>query len=259
MITTIQPLTTDICITPTTAWYICVANRIGKEHIAAFREGNYADASEDVQRKWCQVMLFFLPHVTCEYTGWSIKVRKGASECSTASDEALVMWMLQCYGSTWEEEAWEDASPKKRRIELIEMLDHSGNETDSSTVGSPKVQTAGSPKVPSAIEGKKRKGKHHSQNELGLFLDILRKITHNRSNKTATRTWEEALQREALKQDCKSKSKSNIENTESAYAGKMTVRKQKKQRFVMPYHDTTNEETPIPYRAASSTTDTYAV
>jgi hypothetical protein len=70
--------------------------------ITQFWKGKYEDADPDVQRKWCHVMLHFLPCVCSSYHKWEIKKNTPISQVTHATDEALVTWFLLCYISDWD-------------------------------------------------------------------------------------------------------------------------------------------------------------
>ena len=129
--------------------------------IEKFRVGNYADADEDTKTKWCHVMLHFLPCVCSNYTKWDIKQKQEASVVSTPSDEALVLWILQCYVSAWEEELKKEPATGRKR---------------------------------------KQKGPHMSHMHLQLFKDTLDRVIAARKDSLTGLEWDLALMVEATRQ-----------------------------------------------------------
>jgi len=132
--------------------------------IAKFRVGSFNNADEDVKKKWCHVILHFLPCVCSTYSKWDIKKTKPVSEVSDVSDEALVLWFLQFYVSDWVLQISEDReanpSPQKRR---------------------------------------KKEGKHKSKSELSEFLKIYERVASAR--KETGNGWDKALMEEAKLQN----------------------------------------------------------
>ena len=130
--------------------------------VAKFRVGSYADADNATKRKWCHVMLHFLPCVCSNYTKWDVKQKQAASVVSTPSDEALVLWILQCYVSAW-------------HVELtIE---------------------------PAAGRKRKQKGPHMSHMHLQLFKDMLDRVIAARKDSVTGSDWDLALMVEANHQN----------------------------------------------------------
>ena len=77
---------------------------VTKEDIACFREGNFIEASENIKEKWCMVMLDLLPSIGSMYTKL-IRAESLATEVTTVSDEAILLWWLHLYGRMWSKEA----------------------------------------------------------------------------------------------------------------------------------------------------------
>ena len=135
--------------------------------IEKFRVGKFNNADEDVKKKWCHVMLHFLPCVCSTYSKWDIKKTRPVSKVSDVSDEALVLWFLQFYVSDWDLKISEDREanphPEKRR---------------------------------------KKEGKHKSQSELGEFLEMYERV--KKARKETGNGWDEAIMEEAELQSSKS-------------------------------------------------------
>ena len=109
------------------------------DEITQFRKGNYKNADKDVQRKWCQVMLHFLPCVCSKYHKWDIKKYTPISQVTHATDEALVLWFLKCYIEDWD----------KMYEDQLKIQDT--NQTN---------------------KRRRKEGKHKSMEELGEYLKL---------------------------------------------------------------------------------------
>lgn len=140
------------------------ADSITLADIEKFRVGSFNNADEDVKKKWCHVMLHFLPCVCSTYSKWDIKQSQPVSEVSDVSDEALVLWFLQFYASEWVLKISEDREanppPKKRP---------------------------------------KKEGKHKSKSELGQFVQMYERVASAR--KETKNGWDEAIMDEAERQN----------------------------------------------------------
>ena len=139
---------------------------ITKTEIAQFREGFYKDANPNIQRKWCHVMLHFLPCVCSNYNKWEIKINTPLSQVTSASDEALVLWFLKCYIDDWDK-LYED---RRQEQDLVRTN-----------------------------KRRRKEGKHKSNEELGEFLDLHASIIQARQEKG--KGWDEALMEMARLQD----------------------------------------------------------
>ena len=132
--------------------------------IKKFRVGSFKNADEDVKKKWCHVILHFLPCVCSTYSKCDIKKTRPVSEVSDVSDEALLLWFLQFYASDWALQISEDqeanAPPTKRH---------------------------------------KREGKHKSKSELGEFLQMYERVA--KARKETGNGWDEAIMEEAERQN----------------------------------------------------------
>ena len=107
--------------------------------IEQFRRGQYKDADPNVQRKWCQVMLHFLPCVCPNYHKWDIMKSTPISQVLHATDEALVLWFLKCYIADWD----------KMYEETLRMQD-----------------------VHEACKRRRKEGKHKSNAQRGEYLNL---------------------------------------------------------------------------------------
>jgi hypothetical protein len=130
------------------------------EDINDFRAGPYDDATVDTQKKWCHVMLRFLPSVCAKYGKSDIQVAMAASEVSSTSDETLVMWLLRFNAQDWETE---------------NSIEQALNEDDTSPT----------------TRKRKRKGPHMSQQNLQEFLDMMNATTAKRGDDG--NGWDDAL------------------------------------------------------------------
>jgi hypothetical protein len=139
---------------------------ISLEDINKFRVGPYADATDDTKKKWCRVMLHFLPSVCSKYGKSDIRVAVAASLVSTTSDEALVMWLLRFNAHDWETE----------NKKSLQTTDPSQNDEEGEDPPTRK---------------RKRKGRHMSQKNLQEFLDMLNATTAKRGDGGSG--WDDAL------------------------------------------------------------------
>ena len=170
--------------------------------IAKFRVGSFNNADEDVKKKWCHVMLHFLPCVCSTYSKWDIKKTRPVSEVSDVSDEALVLWFLQFYAPDWVLQISEDpreanTHPKKRR---------------------------------------KKEGKHKSKSELGEFLQMYERVASAR--KETGNGLDEAIMEEAKLQNAQQLRKGFTDGIPSApLASNPVVAK-----IVMPMGDSDDDD-----------------
>jgi hypothetical protein len=134
------------------------------QDINMFRVGKYAEAAADTKRKWCHVMLHFLPGVCSKYGKSDIRQATAASAVSTPSDEALVMWFLRFNAQVWETEKNSDDTTQE------------DNED-----GAP------------ATKKRKRKGPHMSQMNLQVFLHMLNDTSAKRMEEDGGKGWDDAL------------------------------------------------------------------
>jgi hypothetical protein len=166
--------------------------------IEEFRNGYYKDANPNVQRKWCQVMLHFLPCVSSGYHKWDIKKTTPVSQVTHATDEALVLWFLKCYIADWDK-MYED----KQHMQYEEH----GNKRS------------------------RKVGKHKSSEELGEYLNLHARVKLARSEKGSG--WDEALMEQARIQEQNKHSityPDNMQNAPSAYG-------EAKKSLIMIYSD----------------------
>ena len=120
------------------------------------RRGQYKDADPNIQRKWCQVMLHFLPCVCPNYHKWDIKKSTPISQVSHATDKALVLWFLKCYIADWD----------KMYEETLRMQD-----------------------IHEACKRRRKEGKHKSNVQLGEYLNLHASIKMARNERG--KGWEE--------------------------------------------------------------------
>jgi hypothetical protein len=166
--------TTTDCSLYNSEWHLTdpTTNSITKSDISRFGMGCYKDASKGIQDKWYITMNDFLPKVNGGYANEQIKRTKKASEVTSVSDEALVMWMLHCYVKTWETEV-------RTGMEIPEDTDEDDSSSNKKT--------------------NKKQGKHHSISELSTFMKIMKEVNDRRREEGGEfKTWEEALQMIAM-------------------------------------------------------------
>jgi hypothetical protein len=140
-----------------------VNGALTKEEIRKFRKGDYNGASDEIKEKWCFVMLNFMPLVSPKYTKKDVKKTIPISECTHASDEALVLWLLYCYIDEWDSEIDDD---------------NDGTTTRKCT---------------------NKRGKHFSRTNLAEFLEILERITMSRNDPITGKGWDEPVKEEATR------------------------------------------------------------
>ena len=150
------------------------SNSIGYADIGSFRVGRYEDADNNVQAKWCHVMLHFLPHICTAYLGWNFKKTKAVSSVATPSDEALLYWYLDCYVAGWEKEK-EEAD---RRAE----------------------EQLGAKDPADSRKKRKKEGQHYSRTKLGSFVKWLKVVDSARQDQDTGSGWDDALKAEATSQ-----------------------------------------------------------
>lgn len=132
------------------------------EDIDKFRVGLYDDATEDTKDKWCHVMLHFLPSVCARYSKDEQQMTQRVSEVATASDEALVMWLVRFNAEVWETEKNE--------------AENDSSQEDNGTK-----------------KKRKRTGPHMSQLNLQVFLDMLNGTIARRKENDGGKGWDNAL------------------------------------------------------------------
>jgi hypothetical protein len=182
-------------------------DRITINEISQFRKGKYEDADPDVQRKWCHVMLHFLPCVCSSYHKWEIKKNTPISQVTHATDEALVTWFLLCYISDWDK-LYED------RLQV--------QETDQPN------------------KRRRKEGKHKSNEELGKYLELHAGINQARKEQVQT-GWEEALMEEARLQVDRNQNISLQDNMPNAPSANQQMAKR---TYVMIMSEDEDEEMP---------------
>jgi hypothetical protein len=181
------------------------------EDINKFRSGPYADATVDTKKKWCHVMLHFLPGVCSKYGKSDIRLAVAASLVSTTSDEALVMWLLRFNANDWETE-------NEKNNETPDTTQNDDNEAP-------------------LTRKRKRKGPHMSQMNLQEFLDMLNATTAKRGEGGSG--WDDALMTaEQEERERASGTKGNSFDDAIVGTGKDTV----VQSVVMPYNLSTGTE-----------------
>jgi hypothetical protein len=131
-----------------------------------FRKGHYKEADPYVQRKWCHVMLHFLPCACSSYHKWDIKKTTLISKVSHATYEVLVMWFLKCYLANWDK-IYDDQQQVQEEQKANKHC--------------------------------RKDGKHKSNELLGEYMNLHASIKLARSEKG--KVWEEALMEEARIQD----------------------------------------------------------
>ena len=172
------------------------------DEITQFRKGNYKNADKDVQRKWCQVMLHFLPCVCSNYHKWDIKKNTPISQVTHATDEALVLWFLKCYIEDWDK-MYED----QQKIQDT-------NQTN---------------------KRRRKEGKHKSREELGEYLKLHASIKMARNERA--NGWDEALMEEARIQENQNHSMAFPDRMPDGTSGNQAAKK----TYVMPYSDSEDE------------------
>ena len=140
------------------------ATAISLEDINKFRVGPYADATVDTKKKWCHVMLHFLPSVCSKYGKSDVRVAVAVSSVSTTSDEALVMWLLRFNAHDWETETTNNDTPDTSQNDEVEAP---------------------------PTRKRKKKGPHMSQVNLQEFLDMLNATAAKRGDGGSG--WDDAL------------------------------------------------------------------
>lgn len=142
-----------------------VQDGITLQEIAKFRQGDYKDAEPEVKRKWCHVMLHFLPCVCVGYQKADIKRSTSISEVSHATDEALVLWFLQCYVADWDE-----------------MYEKSMQNQEPE------------------IKRRRKEGKHKSTEKISAYIQLHARVKAARKGVEA-KGWDDAVMDEALLQE----------------------------------------------------------
>ena len=172
-----------------------------------FRKGWYKDASEDVQNKWCMTMQEYLPKVNGRYAPKMVKMTRNASQVTSVSDEALVLWLLHCYVATWEEEV-------SKGLAVPEETDEDEDSTPNK-------------------KSNKKQGKHHSVSELSTFMTILENVDTSRKDmRGEAQSWEEALKEKAMALPQNMSAEEHGEATAKAILKPV----KEKAKFVMPYN-----------------------
>ena len=190
-----------------------------EDNIKKFRVGPYADATVDTKKKWCHVMLHFLPSVCSKYGKSDIRQALPASAVSSPSDEALVMWLLRFNAEVWgKENDKKNKKDEKDSDRQNDSLEEEEEEEDEAT-------TAGTKK-------RKRKGPHMSQVNLQVFLDMLNETTAKRVEADGGKGWDDALML-AAKEEAKSGNGAKADSFEDAIVG--TGKATEKPRVCMPY------------------------
>jgi hypothetical protein len=159
------------CFFLTTEWSKAQAGTNGaitENDINSFRNGTYNVATNEIKKKWCYVMLNFLPLVSSKYTKRDVKKTMLVSEVTHQSDEALVLWFLLCNA-----EEWEDNVTAENDMHMDQ---------------------------PTMRRCKKKRGNHFSRTKLAEFLQILEHVTTARNNPITGKGWDEALKEEATRQ-----------------------------------------------------------
>jgi hypothetical protein len=170
--------------------------------ISQFRKGAYENADKDIQRKWCQVMLHFLPCVCSNYHRWEIKKNTPVSQVTHATDEALVLWFLKCYTEDWDK-MYEDK-------QQIQEASHTNKR-------------------------RRKEGKHKSMEELGEYLHLHASIKQARSERA--NGWDEALMEEARVQENKNHSMALPDSMPNGTSANQAAKK----TYIMPYSDSEDE------------------
>ena len=180
-------------------------DRITQTEIEQFRKGNFKDADPNVKRKWCHVMLHFLPCVCSGYHKWDIKMNTPISQVTHATDEALVTWFLKCYIADWD----------KMYAETLQIQDQEN-----------------------ANKRRRKEGKHKSSEELGEYLDLHASIKLARNEKG--KGWDDAVMLEARLQNERINNMAlpdSIQNAPTAY-------QVPKKTYVMLFSDNDDDDLP---------------
>lgn len=137
--------------------------------IDVFRVGDYEKADKTVKKNWLK-MLDFVPVVNSEYLKDTIRVNKSLTNAVSASDEALVYWILKNEAPAWEEE-------------FEEQLEYERNNEG---------------RVPPRKK-KKQVWAHKSRTELEVYVNLLLELGNKRQAKDelGITTWDMALMNEA--------------------------------------------------------------
>ena len=178
------------------------------EDLNKFRVGAYGDADDDTKEKWCKVMLYFLPSVSSKYNKPDVGMAVRASEASTSSDEALVMWLVRFNAKAWEKE------------KDIEDLQEASENTESEAA-TPKTKI------------RKPKGAHMSQEQLQVFLDLMIDIDLKRGMSEGGKDWDDALILAAQQEHDNTKGNKGIAMFDDAVVG--TSKAVDQPRVLIPY------------------------
>jgi hypothetical protein len=195
-----------------------VQDGITVNEITQFRKGRYEDADPAIQRKWCHVMLHFLPCVCSSYHKWEIKKSTRISQVTHATDEALVTWFLICYISDWDK-LYEDTL---------------------------QVQDTDQPN-----KRRRKEGKHKSNEELGKYMDLHASINQARKEQVET-GWEEAIMEEARLQVERNQ---NITLQDSMPNAPSANQQLAKKTYVMMLSEDEDDEMPSMVGNATNCTD----
>ena len=194
---------------------------ISVDEIEDFRKGHFKDADPDVQRKWCHVMLYFLPCVCPNYHKWDIKMNTPISQVSHDTDEALVLWFLKFYVADWDR-MYEDT------LQVQDVHEQ-------------------------ANKRRRKEGKHKSKAQLGEYLNMHAIIKQARNERG--KGWDEAIMEEARIQDDNNHNRTLTDRMPNATLANQAAKK----TYVMLFSDDEDDSpglggndtdsTPVKYRA----------
>ncbi len=153
-------------------------------------------------------MLYFLPSVSSKYSKPDVRMAVRASEASTPSDEALVMWLVRFNAKGWEKE------------NDIEDLQEASQNTESETT-TPETKK------------RKTKGAHMSQENLQVFLDLMIDIELKRGMSEGGKDWDDALILAAQQEHDNAKGNKGITMFDDAVVG--TSKAVDQPRVLIPY------------------------
>ena len=154
----------------TTEWCLCNAQKsslspgVAIEDLDLFRVGDFSNATSSLKEKWYTVMLDLLPCISKKYIK-AVRASEVATKITTASDEAMLLWLLALNSAKWTEMALEklDERPTKR------------------------TRTG------------KQVGTHDSRVEMSLYYELYKRTLAARNDTKTGEEWDRALIEEAIR------------------------------------------------------------